>query len=124
MPGSHGMGRSVERSSTRVRVGVAGVPAGDLRVVVEDVGDVPAEDDVAEAEAALRRPSFSLSSDTYLPRKTPSTSKPPILARGDASVFEVFQTAAAHRSWLAFLEGRELERRGFYVGTQTVLVCV
>ena len=37
----------------RVSVRVAGVPSGDLRVVVEDVADVPAEDDVAEAEARL-----------------------------------------------------------------------
>ena len=34
-----------------MRVRVAGVPSGHLGVVVEDVGDIPAEDDVAEAEA-------------------------------------------------------------------------
>jgi hypothetical protein len=39
----------------RQRVGKAVLPAGDLRVVVAQVVRVPAEDDVAEAEAALRR---------------------------------------------------------------------
>ena len=35
------------------RIRVAGVPARDLDVVVEHVGAVPAEDDVAEPEARL-----------------------------------------------------------------------
>ena len=49
----HGaLGRQVE---ARERVGKAVLPAGERRVVVGLVGDVPAEDDVAEAEAAGRR---------------------------------------------------------------------
>lgn len=39
----------------RVRVGVARVSVGDLGVVVEDVADVPVEDDVVEAEVAFGR---------------------------------------------------------------------
>ncbi len=57
-------------------IGEARVPAGDLRVVVEDVSDVPAEDDVADAEPVLDM-FQNLSSETNLPRKTPSMSKPP-----------------------------------------------
>jgi hypothetical protein len=38
-----------------LRVGKAVVPAGQLGVVVAGIVDVPAEDDVAEAEAALHR---------------------------------------------------------------------
>ena len=76
LPGDGAQRREVDH---RVGVGVAGVPAGDLRVVVEDVGDVPAEDDVAEAEAGSSAV-FSFSSETYLPRRTPSMSKPPIFA--------------------------------------------
>src|SRR5678815_537208 len=38
-----------------VRVGKAGVPPGDAGVVVEDVADVPAEDHVADTEAARER---------------------------------------------------------------------
>ena len=50
LPGQDAKGRRVD---ARVRVGVARVPAGDAGVVVEDVGRVPAEDDVAEAERVL-----------------------------------------------------------------------
>ena len=50
VPGSHGMMRKVDPGQ---RVRIAGVPAGDLHVVVERVGRVPAEDHVAEAEAGL-----------------------------------------------------------------------
>src|SRR5688500_3461271 len=36
-----------------VRIGIARVPASDLRVIVEDVADIPAENDIAEAEALV-----------------------------------------------------------------------
>ena len=48
LPRDGARGRKIEH---RMRIGVARVPAGDLRVVVEHVGEVPTEDDVAEAEA-------------------------------------------------------------------------
>ena len=38
-----------------MRVGIGGVPAGERDVVVELVVGVPAEDDVAEAEALFER---------------------------------------------------------------------
>ena len=52
---SHGTLRWVAEVEPRERVGKAVLPAGELGVVVGLVGDVPAEDDVAEAEAAGRR---------------------------------------------------------------------
>ena len=48
-----------------VRVGVTRVPAGDPGVVVEDVADVPAEDDVAEAEARLEHAPELLERDVF-----------------------------------------------------------
>ena len=55
MSGSHGDDAEGVGVDARARIGVAGVPAGDLGVVVEDVADVPAEDDVAEAEPVSQR---------------------------------------------------------------------
>ena len=52
VPGHRAVGPEVD---ARERVGEAPVPARDLRVVVADVLRVPAEHDVAEAEAALDR---------------------------------------------------------------------
>ena len=52
---SHGTVRWVDEVEPRERVGESVLPAGERGVVVGLVGDVPAEDDVAEAEAARRR---------------------------------------------------------------------
>ena len=54
-PSSHGTCAMRAEVDARDRVGEALVPAGERRVVVADVLRVPAEHDVAEAEAAFGR---------------------------------------------------------------------
>ena len=73
-----------------MRVGIAGVPAGHLRVVVKDVADVPAEDDVAEAEAAFEGRAKLVDGDVFAAQDAVDV-EPADLGAGDASVLEVFQ---------------------------------
>src|SRR5207248_8138199 len=50
LPGDGAEGRQIDR---RARIRISAVPAGHLRVVVELIARVPAEDHVAEPEPAL-----------------------------------------------------------------------
>jgi hypothetical protein len=48
-----------------VGVWISGMPPGELRVVVEHVGDIPAEDNVAEAKPRLRRGQKLFGADVF-----------------------------------------------------------